>query len=139
VRHARRFRVAPRRFSVVLCVLAVAALTFVAAAYATDVTYAPYKYWFPGDQTTGNFDSSGHRWYADSMLEKSCGGLADCWGRVAFVLSGGSWVYSYTDQTSDTFTGISTGDPYWDSQKKPLCRNNAAFSSYYAECIGGHY
>jgi hypothetical protein len=68
------------------------------------------------------------------MLDKSCGGLADCWARVAFVKSDGTWVYSYTDITSDTYTY--TEQP--DFQKKPLCRNNANFTDYYAECVASY-
>ena len=129
---------APRRFGLVLCVLVVAACTFAAAAYAVNVTYAPYTWWFVGNSASGNYDSSGHRWYSNQMMEKSCGGESDCWGRVALILTDGTWAYSWTDETSDTEILLSSGDPYWSSTKKPYCKDNANFSDYYVECIAAH-
>lgn len=90
-----------RRFGATFCVLLIAAGTFAAAALADyTINYGPYQYWTTGQNANTVYDAAGHRWYADHMREKSCGGLADCSARVTFIKSDGSWWYSYTDITS---------------------------------------
>jgi hypothetical protein len=116
-----------------LCVLLVAACTFVGAAIAAgNITYHNQGVFHPMDQYTGSYDDSADRWYFNSMI-KSCSS-GDCWGRVAFINSGGTWTYGWTDTTSDTVTGISSPDE--EFTKKPVCKSNATFLVYNAKCIG---
>lgn len=116
-----------------MCVLLVAACTFVGAAIAAgNITYHNQGVFHPMDQYTGSYDDSADRWIYNSML-KSCSG-GDCWGRVAFIDSGGTWTYGWTDTTSDTSTGMSS--PAEKFTKKPVCKSNATFLTYNARCIG---
>lgn len=122
--------------SALACVL-VAALTFVAAAYAsTDVTYAGPKTWLPQYAASGDYDSSyWNRWWSNEMAQKSCGGVNQCWARVAFIKTDGGWTYSYTDTT--VATGVVIPPGYEDYQKKPYCLNNSPLT-YTAKCDGYH-
>jgi hypothetical protein len=111
----------------------VAACTFVGLAYAAgSVTYHDLGVFHVNDQYVGPYDDSADRWWDNQMAEKSCGGAPDCWGRVAFVKSDGTWVASVTDQSADTDTFL------YDAsfQKKPLCKNDSAFTTYNAKCFG---
>jgi hypothetical protein len=96
------------------------------------ITYHDLGVFHVNDQAVGSYDSSTDRWYDDQMAEKSCGGAPDCWGRVAFVQTDGTWTGSYTDQSADTEVAL-FGDNF---AKKPLCKNNSAFATYNAKCIG---
>lgn len=62
------------------------------------------------------------------------GSGGDCWGRVAFVQTDGTWVFSYTDTSSDTAVFLNPGQETFT--KKPLCKNDAGFTTYNARCIG---
>lgn len=112
----------------------VAACTFAASAYAAgNITYHNMGVFHVDDQYVGSYDDSADRWNANTM-SKSCSG-GDCWGRVAFIDSGGTWTYGWTDRTFDTQTFISSPDEKFT--KKPVCKNNSTSTTYNAKCIGG--
>ena len=125
-----------RVVSLVLLLL-VAAATFAAASYATDVVYAGPKTWLPGWNAESYYDSAAsNRWWWDEMDRKSCGGASDCFARVTFIKSDGTWTYSYSDTQVATATTIPLGAENYT--KKPYCKNNSS-RTYTARCWGSHY
>src|ERR687887_926499 len=125
-----------RAVSLVL-LLVIAGATFAAASYATDVVYAGPKTWLPGWNAESYYDSAAsNRWWWDEMDRKSCGGASDCFARVTFIKSDGTWTYSYTDTAVATATTIPLGAENYT--KKPYCKNNSS-RTYTARCWGSHY
>jgi hypothetical protein len=125
------------RLASLLVVLSIAAATFAAASYAVDVVYAGPKTWLPGWDAESYYDSAAsNRWWWDEMDRKSCGGAPDCFARVTFIKTDGSWSYSRTDTYVATYTTPPVGaDNY---TKKPYCKNNSS-RTYTARCWGSHY
>jgi hypothetical protein len=113
---------------VVLFMIAVVAALAIGAATATAEVYAGPKTWLQGWDASGNFDSSGSRWYLDGMSNKSC----YCDARVAFIDTGGTWHVSYTDAQLNTGTG-ECAPGCIGYTKKPYCKNNSS-SVYTAYC-----
>jgi hypothetical protein len=126
-----------RRFGATLCIVLIAAGTFAAGALAYGINYGPYQYWATGANANSVYDTVGHRWYINQMYQKSCGGLSDCWARVTFIKSDGSWWDSWTDETSDTEILVSQPQNP-DFSKKAYCANNANWTYYYAVCYAAH-